>query len=114
MKHVLVVLSCFAAGFGVLLCRWNSQGMAAVPTNFTEIVERAEIKSFDAATILYLDPKVTTRTAVTPQALARIGCQIVLRSASPNWTSLVSILKAERPQDTDEQAAEVRWGIGFR
>jgi hypothetical protein len=114
MKKVLTILSFAAAGFGLLLSAWDSRGIAAVPMNYADIVAQVDAKRFDAATIWYLDPKVMTRTAVTPQSLVRLGCQIILKSNSPKWVRLVSILKAQRPQNTDAEPSDIRWGILFR
>jgi hypothetical protein len=114
MRHVLTILSFVAAELALLLCGWEPRGMAAEPMNYAAIVAQADAKRFDAATIWYLDPKVQTRTAVTPQSLVGLGCQIVLKSDSPKWTRLVSMLKAERPQNTDAEPSDIRWGILFR
>ena len=83
------------------------------PLAYAEIVRQAASGTFNSATVLYLDPHIMTRTMVTPDSLARIGCQIELRNDSPKWQNLIAILRAETPREVDEPPREVRWGIVF-
>jgi hypothetical protein len=110
MRRILIIILLIALG---TVFDANSQVTAAVPTIYAEIVSQATSGRFSSVTILYLDLQIRTRTTVTPQSLARIGCHIGLVSDSAKWPHLIAILRAESPRDAGNTSGEVRWGIIF-
>jgi hypothetical protein len=80
---------------------------------YAETVNGAAARRFASATILYLDAKIMTRVAVTPESLEKLGCRVEIPNDSPKWADLVAILLAEDVRETDRSSAEVRWGIIF-
>jgi hypothetical protein len=84
-----------------------------VPKIYAEIVSKAADRRFTRVTILYLDVKIRTRVAVTPQTLAKLGCRLEIPRDSPKWADLVAILRTEDVSETDRSSGEVRWGIQF-
>ena len=80
---------------------------------YAEIVNKAAAAGFNRVTVLYLDPRIMTRVAVTPQALAQLGCRLEIRSDSPKWADLVAILRSQSVTAADRPAGEVRWGMTF-
>jgi hypothetical protein len=105
--------------FGVVCGCGGMQGISGDPVTglaskiYSETVHKAADGRFTRVEIFYLDVKIMTRVAVTPQTLAKLGCHLEIRSDSPKWADLVAILQTEDVGEADRSSGEVRWGMMF-
>lgn len=72
-----------------------------------------DLSQFDHATVLLVDPKLATRTRITPDTIGDLATTYAVGPQKPGWTELTQIVGAAPRAPGAPEPFEVRTGVVF-